>query len=178
MQLAQRRGGREPDSSPDRWPYPSQGDPLFRHAARHLAVAAERPPPMAPSPPRHRLEWVTPHTARKTVASLIDKEADAETRQANSATKHYIVKPTVAPTAPTSWRSSPPGRQNTIPESSRPRDHPSTRRESDRARAFPGGFRGRNQTPIDDHEALTGVAAGQGLIYVAGTGFEPATSGL
>ena len=33
-----------------------------------------------------------------------------------------------------------------------------------RVRAFAGGFRGRIQTPIDDHEALTGVSAGQGLI--------------
>jgi len=50
------------------------------------------------------LEWVTPHTARKTVASLIDKEADAKNaagqlgHEDESITKkHYIVKPAVAP---------------------------------------------------------------------------------
>jgi integrase len=50
------------------------------------------------------LEWVTPHTARKTVASLIDKESDAKNaagqlgHEDESITKkHYIVKPAVAP---------------------------------------------------------------------------------
>ncbi|MFY1673479.1 tyrosine-type recombinase/integrase [Plantactinospora sp. WMMB334] len=50
------------------------------------------------------LEWVTPHTFRKTVATLIDKEADAKraAAQLGHATeqvtnKHYIVKPTLAP---------------------------------------------------------------------------------
>ncbi|PZF85851.1 tyrosine-type recombinase/integrase [Micromonospora deserti] len=50
------------------------------------------------------LEWVTPHTFRKTVATLIDKEADAKSAaaQLGHATeqvtnKHYIVKPALAP---------------------------------------------------------------------------------
>ncbi|WP_433530972.1 tyrosine-type recombinase/integrase [Micromonospora sp. CA-263727] len=50
------------------------------------------------------LEWVTPHTFRKTVATLIDKEADAKraAAQLGHATeqvtnKHYIVKPALAP---------------------------------------------------------------------------------
>lgn len=50
------------------------------------------------------LEWVTPHTARKTVASLIDKEADAKKaagqlghEDEGITKKHYIVKPAVAP---------------------------------------------------------------------------------
>jgi integrase len=50
------------------------------------------------------LEWVKPHTFRKTVATLIDSEADLETAaaqlgQKNKETtrKHYIDKPAVAP---------------------------------------------------------------------------------
>jgi integrase len=50
------------------------------------------------------LEWVTPHTFRKTVATLIDKEANAKSAaaQLGHATeqvtkKHYIVKPALAP---------------------------------------------------------------------------------
>jgi integrase len=50
------------------------------------------------------LEWVTPHTFRKTVATLIDKEADADSAAAQLGhktkeitKKHYIVKPTLAP---------------------------------------------------------------------------------
>src|SRR5262245_11498147 len=50
------------------------------------------------------LEWVTPHTFRKTVATLIDKEADTKSAAAqlghgsNAITKkHYIVKPALAP---------------------------------------------------------------------------------
>ncbi|MDG4795377.1 site-specific integrase [Micromonospora sp. WMMD1082] len=50
------------------------------------------------------LEWVTPHTFRKTVATLIDKEADTKraAAQLGHATeqvtnKHYIVKPALAP---------------------------------------------------------------------------------
>lgn len=50
------------------------------------------------------LEWVTPHTFRKTVATLIDKEANAKdaAAQLRHATeqvtkKHYIVKPVLAP---------------------------------------------------------------------------------
>ncbi|MEN3611004.1 site-specific integrase [Plantactinospora sp. ZYX-F-223] len=50
------------------------------------------------------LEWVTPHTFRKTVATLIDKEADADRAAAQLGhktkeitKKHYIVKPTLAP---------------------------------------------------------------------------------
>ncbi|WFE38021.1 site-specific integrase [Micromonospora sp. WMMD998] len=50
------------------------------------------------------LEWVTPHTFRKTVATLIDKEADTKSAaaQLGHATeqitnKHYIVKPALAP---------------------------------------------------------------------------------
>ncbi|NIL59525.1 site-specific integrase [Salinispora arenicola] len=50
------------------------------------------------------LEWVTPHTARKTVASLIDKEADAKDAAGQLGhddeaitKKHYIVKPALAP---------------------------------------------------------------------------------
>lgn len=50
------------------------------------------------------LDWVTPHTFRKTVATLIDKEADAKSAaaQLGHATeqvtnKHYIVKPALAP---------------------------------------------------------------------------------
>lgn len=49
-------------------------------------------------------EWVTPHTFRKTVATLIDKEADAKSAaaQLGHATeqitnKHYIAKPALAP---------------------------------------------------------------------------------
>ncbi|MEU1807860.1 tyrosine-type recombinase/integrase [Micromonospora aurantiaca (nom. illeg.)] len=50
------------------------------------------------------LEWVTPHTFRKTVATLIDKEANTKDAagQLGHATeqvtkKHYVVKPAVAP---------------------------------------------------------------------------------
>ncbi|MEU7960836.1 tyrosine-type recombinase/integrase [Micromonospora humida] len=50
------------------------------------------------------LEWVTPHTFRKTVATLIDKETDAKhaAAQLGHATeqvtnRHYIVKPALAP---------------------------------------------------------------------------------
>lgn len=50
------------------------------------------------------LEWVTPHTFRKTVATLIDKEADADHAAAQLGhgskeitKKHYIVKPALAP---------------------------------------------------------------------------------
>jgi integrase len=50
------------------------------------------------------LEWVTPHTFRKTVATLIDKEADADSAAAqlghgskDVTRKHYIVKPALAP---------------------------------------------------------------------------------
>ena len=46
------------------------------------------------------LEWVSPHTFRKTVATLIDKEADADHAAAQLGhgskeitKKHYIVKP-------------------------------------------------------------------------------------
>ncbi|MEU1811080.1 tyrosine-type recombinase/integrase [Micromonospora aurantiaca (nom. illeg.)] len=50
------------------------------------------------------LEWVTPHTFRKTVATLIDKEANADSAAAQlgheskeTTKKHYIVKPALAP---------------------------------------------------------------------------------
>jgi integrase len=50
------------------------------------------------------LEWVTPHSFRKTVASLIDKEASAKNAAAQLGheseeitKKHYIVKPAIAP---------------------------------------------------------------------------------
>ncbi|GGQ43021.1 tyrosine-type recombinase/integrase [Couchioplanes azureus] len=50
------------------------------------------------------LEWVTPHTFRKTVATLIDKEADTDSAAAQLGhgskevtKKHYIVKPALAP---------------------------------------------------------------------------------
>ncbi|GIF74100.1 tyrosine-type recombinase/integrase [Asanoa siamensis] len=50
------------------------------------------------------LEWVTPHTFRKTVATLIDSEADADSAAAQLGhaskeitKKHYIVKPALAP---------------------------------------------------------------------------------
>ena len=50
------------------------------------------------------LEWVTPHTFRKTVATLIDKEADTDNAAAQLGhgskeitKKHYIVKPALAP---------------------------------------------------------------------------------
>lgn len=50
------------------------------------------------------LDWVTPHSFRKTVASLIDKEASAKNAAAQLGheseeitKKHYIVKPAIAP---------------------------------------------------------------------------------
>ena len=50
------------------------------------------------------LEWVTPHTFRKTVATLIDTEADADRAAAQLGhgskeitKKRYIVKPALAP---------------------------------------------------------------------------------
>lgn len=50
------------------------------------------------------LTWVTPHTFRKTVATVIDGEADAKTAAAQLGQsseeitkKHYIAKPAVAP---------------------------------------------------------------------------------
>jgi integrase len=50
------------------------------------------------------LEWVTPHTFRKTVATLIDKEADAKRAAAqlghaseDVTNTYYIVKPALAP---------------------------------------------------------------------------------
>ena len=48
-------------------------------------------------------EWVTPHTFRKTVATLIDKETDAARAAAQLGNtkeitkKHYVVKPALAP---------------------------------------------------------------------------------
>ncbi|TDC82091.1 site-specific integrase [Micromonospora sp. KC606] len=50
------------------------------------------------------LDWVTPHTFRKTVATLIDKEANTDSAAAQlghktkeTTMKHYIVKPAIAP---------------------------------------------------------------------------------
>jgi len=50
------------------------------------------------------LEWVTPHTFRKTVGTLIDRESDTERAAAQLGhgskeitKKHYIVKPALAP---------------------------------------------------------------------------------
>jgi integrase len=50
------------------------------------------------------LEWVTPHTFRKTVATLIDKEADTDQAAAQLGhgskavtKKHYIEQPALAP---------------------------------------------------------------------------------
>jgi integrase len=50
------------------------------------------------------LEWVTPHTFRKTVATLIDKEADIGRaaaqlghRSTEITTKHYVDRPALAP---------------------------------------------------------------------------------
>nr|WP_204149417.1 acyltransferase domain-containing protein [Salinispora oceanensis] len=50
------------------------------------------------------LEWVTPHTFRKTVATLLDKEADTKRaasqlghRTEQVTKKHYIEKPAIAP---------------------------------------------------------------------------------
>jgi integrase len=50
------------------------------------------------------LEWVTPHTFRKTVATLIDREADRKSAAAqlghaneNITGKHYVAKPALAP---------------------------------------------------------------------------------
>ncbi|GGJ96998.1 hypothetical protein GCM10010123_28730 [Pilimelia anulata] len=50
------------------------------------------------------LAWVTPHTFRKTVATLIDKDANAKKAAAQLGhgseeitKKHYIVKPALAP---------------------------------------------------------------------------------
>jgi hypothetical protein len=50
------------------------------------------------------LEWVTPHTFRKTVATLIDREADIKTAAAQLGhaseevtDKYYIAKPVLAP---------------------------------------------------------------------------------
>ncbi|RQX05081.1 tyrosine-type recombinase/integrase [Micromonospora inaquosa] len=54
------------------------------------------------------LEWVTPHTFRKTVATLIDKEANTDSAAAQlghgskeTTKKHYIVKPALAPDSST-----------------------------------------------------------------------------
>src|SRR3989440_1693641 len=73
------------------------------------------------------LEWVTPHTARKTVASLIDKEADAKNaagqlgHEDESITKkHYIVKPAVAPDSSHILEKLAPKTRSTIPGSRRP----------------------------------------------------------
>lgn len=62
------------------------------------------------------LEWVTPHTFRKTAATLIDQEADIKSAaaQLGHASKevtdtHYIAKPALTPrTSPRSWNSSAP----------------------------------------------------------------------
>ena len=63
------------------------------------------------------LEWVTPHTFRKTVATLIDKEANAKDaasqlgHEDESITKrHYIEKPTVAPDSSQILEKLGPGR--------------------------------------------------------------------
>jgi integrase len=68
------------------------------------------------------LEWVTPHTFRKTVATLIDKEADAKSAAAqlghaseDVTNAYYIVKPALARTAPTSSNSSAPARRQPPP---------------------------------------------------------------
>jgi integrase len=68
------------------------------------------------------LEWVTPHTARKTVASLIDKESNAKDaagqlgHEDESITKkHYIVKPAVAPDSSHILEKLGPGQSATDP---------------------------------------------------------------
>ena len=50
------------------------------------------------------LEWVTPHTFRKTVATLIDKEADTKSAAAqlghaseDVTNTYYVAKPALAP---------------------------------------------------------------------------------
>jgi integrase len=69
------------------------------------------------------LEWVTPHTARKTVASLIDKEADAKKAAGQLGhedeaitKKHYIVKPAVAPDSSRILEKLGPGQPASGPE--------------------------------------------------------------
>jgi integrase len=64
--------------------------------------APTRPPDQARADTS--LEWVTPHTFRKTVATLIDKEADTDRAAAQLGhgskeitKKHYIDKPALAP---------------------------------------------------------------------------------
>ena len=76
------------------------------------------------------LEWVTPHTFRKTVATLIDKEADADRAAAQLGhktkeitKKHYIVKPVVAPDSSHILEQLGPARRQPGPEH---RDHGSS----------------------------------------------------
>jgi integrase len=69
------------------------------------------------------LEWVTPHTFRKTVATLIDKEANTKNAaaQLGHATeqvtkKHYIAKPAVAPDSSAILEQLGAGRTTVIPD--------------------------------------------------------------
>jgi integrase len=73
------------------------------------------------------LEWVTPHTFRKTVATLIDKEANTKSAaaQLGHATegvtkKHYVEKPAVAPDSSDILEQLGAGRTTTVSER---RDH-------------------------------------------------------
>ena len=59
------------------------------------------------------LDWVTPHTFRKTVATPIDKEANTKTVAAQLGhtseqvtDTYYIAKPVLAPMSPTSSNNS------------------------------------------------------------------------
>lgn len=73
------------------------------------------------------LEWVTPHTFRKTVATLIDKEADAKRAAAqlghaseDVTNSYYIVKPALAPDSSHILQRLGASPATTDPE---PRDH-------------------------------------------------------
>jgi integrase len=69
------------------------------------------------------LEWVTPHTFRKTVATLIDKEANTKSAaaQLGHATeqvtkKHYVEKPAVAPDSSDILEQLGAGRTAAVPD--------------------------------------------------------------
>lgn len=74
------------------------------------------------------LEWVTPHTFRKTVATLLDKEADTKRaasqlghRTEQVTRKHYIEKPAIAPDSSEILEQLGTGRASTVAKRDGPR---------------------------------------------------------
>jgi integrase len=105
------------------------------------------------------VEWVTPHTFRKTVATLIDKEANTKSAaaQLGHATeqvtkKHYVEKPAVAPDSSDILEQLGAGRTAAVPER---RDH------GPQQAAWTRHSRRQRVTAPDRPRPLTGVFGGQ-----------------